>query len=223
MIHAIIAMEVVVHQVTKAFGREVVLRGVSHTFASGSRTALLGPNGSGKSTLLQVVAGVLAPTSGAVSHGLNGMALDPEAVYRHVAIAAPYLGLYEDLSLREVIGFHQRFKPLLPGIGLSELARIVYLQRDLEKPVRHFSSGMKQRLKLALAILSDTPLLLLDEPCSNLDAEAVAWYGELLSQNLGARTLLVASNRQASETALCRAVLDLERSAAGSGTGTGTG
>ena len=99
MIHAIIAMEVVLHQVTKSFGREVVLRGVSHTFASGSRTALLGPNGSGKSTLLQVIAGVLAPTSGAVTHGLKGATLDPALVYRHIVIAAPYLGLYEDLSL----------------------------------------------------------------------------------------------------------------------------
>ncbi len=211
MIHAIIAMEVVLHQVTKSFGREVVLRGVSHTFASGSRTALLGPNGSGKSTLLQVIAGVLAPTSGAVTHGLKGATLDPALVYRHIVIAAPYLGLYEDLSLREVIGFHQRFKPLLPGIGLDELAHIAYLQRDLEKPVRHFSSGMKQRLKLALAILSDTPLLLLDEPCSNLDAEAVRWYGDLLRQHIGDRTLLVASNRQAAETALCQAALDLDR------------
>ncbi|MBP6391304.1 MAG: ABC transporter ATP-binding protein [Flavobacteriales bacterium] len=204
-------MEVVLHQVTKAFGREVVLRGVSHTFASGSRTALLGPNGSGKSTLLQVIAGVLAPTSGTVSHGLNGMALDPALVYRHIVIAAPYLGLYEDLSLREVIGFHQRFKPLLPGIGLDELAHIAYLQRDLEKPVRHFSSGMKQRLKLALAILSDTPLLLLDEPCGNLDAVAIGWYGDLLRQHIGERTLLVASNSQATETALCQAALDLDR------------
>ncbi len=211
MIHAIVAMEVVLHQVTKAFGREVVLRGVSHTFASGSRTALLGPNGSGKSTLLQVIAGVLAPTSGTVSHGLNGMALDPALVYRHIVIAAPYLGLYEDLSLREVIGFHQRFKPLLPGIGLDELAHIAYLQRDLEKPVRHFSSGMKQRLKLALAILSDTPLLLLDEPCGNLDAVAIGWYGDLLRQHIGERTLLVASNSQATETALCQAALDLDR------------
>jgi len=210
VIHAIVAMEVVLHQATKSFGREHVLRGVSHTFLSGSRTALLGPNGSGKSTLLQIVAGALAPTSGIVTHRLTGETVDPEAVYRHIAISAPYLGLYEDLSLSETIGFHRRFKPLLPGIGVDELARTAYLHHDLEKPVRHFSSGMKQRLKLALAILSDTPLLLLDEPCSNLDGRAIEWYGELLRQHLGVRTLLVASNRQASETAMCQSELDLE-------------
>ena len=204
-------MEIRLQKIAKHFGREVVFQNVSLKLATGSRTAILGPNGSGKSTLLQTIGGALIPTHGSVQHNLNGMTIDQQEVYRHVSIAAPYLGLYEDLSLRQAITFHSRFKPLKAGISVSDVAAIAYLEAAMEKPVLHFSSGMKQRLKLALAILSDTPLLLLDEPASNLDAQAVAWYRELLEQHLDGRTLVVASNRQAVEHDLCTKALEMEQ------------
>ena len=204
-------MEVAFRTVTKSFGREVVIRGLDHVFAPGSRTALLGPNGSGKSTLLMLAGGALMATKGSVEHNLSGTVVPAEEMYRHVAVAAPYLGLYEDLSLSEAVDLLARFKPLNDGLKAADVARIAYLEHALEKPVRNFSSGMKQRLKLALAILSDTSLLLLDEPTSNLDAQAIAWYGDLLRQHTAGRTLLVASNRQQAEYALCEAVVEVER------------
>ena len=203
-------MEIRLADIAKHFGREVVFQGVSITLPSGSRTAILGPNGSGKSTLLQVIGGALVPTKGSIEHHVSGTMIAQDEVYRHVAIAAPYLGLYEDLSLRQAIDFHARFKPLRAGITVEELARIAYLEHALEKPVLHFSSGMKQRLKLALAILSDTPLLLLDEPASNLDAQAVEWYQRLLADHVDQRTLLVASNRQVVEHGMCSRVLEMD-------------
>ena len=196
-------MDLLLSDISKHFGREVVFKGISLSLASGSRTAILGPNGSGKSTLLQVIGGALIPTEGSIEHRLKGQVVPQEQVYRHISIAAPYLGLYEDLSLRQAVEFHARFKPLRAGLKPSDVARIAYLDQALEKPVLHFSSGMKQRLKLALAILSDTPLLLLDEPASNLDAEAIAWYRALLQEHMSGRTLLIASNRQAAEHDLC--------------------
>jgi len=202
-------MEIRLNNIAKHFGREVVFQNVDLTLASASRTAILGANGSGKSTLLQVIAGAIIPTHGTIEHRLGAKLVPQEEVYRQVAIASPYLGLYEDLSLRQTIDFHTRFKPLRAGLGVKEVARIAYLENALEKPVLHFSSGMKQRLKLALAILSDTPLLLLDEPASNLDADAVAWYRALLSEHLAERTLLVASNRQAAEHELCTSVMEM--------------
>lgn len=202
-------MRVTLSSVSKHFGREVVFRDLSHEFAAGSRTAILGPNGSGKSTLLQLVAGASIPTAGHVVHELNGKAIDAEEIYRHVSIAAPYLNLYEDLVLRETIENHARFKPLRTGITVMEVASIAYLDAAWDKPVRNFSSGMKQRLKLALAILSDTSLLLLDEPASNLDAQAVEWFQQLLKEHAANRTLVVASNRQAAETGLCDRSIDL--------------
>ncbi|MBK6627566.1 MAG: ABC transporter ATP-binding protein [Flavobacteriales bacterium] len=202
-------MEVALRSVTKRFGREVVFREVEHVFAAGSRTALLGPNGSGKSTLLQVIGGALSATSGTVLHQLDGRVIDPEAVYRQVAFATPYLGLYEDLSLRDTLAFHRRFKPFRPGLADVDVARAAYLDKELDKPVRQFSSGMKQRLKLVLAVMSDVPLLLLDEPTSNLDARGTTWSVELLQAHVEGRTLVVASNRVEAETALCTAQLDV--------------
>lgn len=196
-------MEVILTRISKSFGREAVIREVTRTLAPGSRTAILGPNGSGKSTLLQLIAGALAPASGSVTHKLNGKALPADEVYRHVSIAAPYLGLYDELTLREALGFHVRFKPLRHELRAEDVAGIAYLDAALDKPVAHFSSGMRQRLKLALAILSDTSLLLLDEPASNLDAAAGSWFRTLLAAHAEGRTLVVASNRQAAEHELC--------------------
>ncbi|MFZ1333358.1 MAG: ABC transporter ATP-binding protein [Flavobacteriales bacterium] len=202
-------MRVTLHDIAKQYGREIVFRGVELSLESGSRTAILGPNGSGKSTLLQVIAGAIIPTKGSVVHAVNGRTVPQEMVYKHVSIAAPYLGVYEDLSLRQTIAFHARFKPLRRGMTPDALAELAYLEHALEKPVSHFSSGMKQRLKLALAILSDTPLLLLDEPTSNLDAEAVAWFSKLLRDHADARTLVVASNRQKVEIEMCEGVVEV--------------
>lgn len=204
-------MRIVLEDVSKRFSHEKVFFGVDHVFEPGSRTAISGPNGSGKSTLLQVVAGALIPSAGRVVHALNGSELEQEAVYRHVSIAAPYLDLYDELSLRETIEIHGKFKPFLSGVQVDEVARIAYLGPHLEKPVLNFSSGMKQRLKLALAILSDTPLLLLDEPATNLDAEGIAWFHAMLNEYLDGRTLLVASNRQAEETFACTSLVDIGR------------
>lgn len=204
-------MQVALQGVAKQFAREKVFHGVHHVFAAGSRTALLGPNGSGKSTLLQVVAGALVPTGGTVEHTFHGQVLQQENVYRTVSIAAPYIELYEDLALCEAMAMHAHFKPFRPGLGPKDVARTAYLEPHWAKPVSNFSSGMKQRLKLALAILSDTPLLLLDEPASNLDAEGIDWFRQLLLRQLEGRTLLVASNRQAEETFACTASVEISK------------
>lgn len=205
------AMQAALEGVAKQFSREKVFRGVDHVFRPGSRTALLGPNGSGKSTLLQVVAGALVPTEGRVEHVLGGRRVHPDEVYRCVSMAAPYLGLYEDLPLCEAIAMHARFKPFRQGVAVTDVARTAFLDAHWAKPVSHFSSGMKMRLKLALAILSDTPLLLLDEPASNLDVESIAWFRKLLMDHLDGRTLIVASNRQAEETFACTESLEIGR------------
>ncbi len=204
-------MEIELDAITKEFGRERVFKNVSCLIAAGSRTAILGPNGSGKSTLLKVLAGAIVPTSGAITFRSRGKNVAEEELYRYVSIAAPYLGLYEDLSLKETLAFHARFSAFRAGLTGQEIARSAYLESAWDKPVLHFSSGMKQRLKLALAILSGTDLLLLDEPCSNLDAEAVEWYRKLLASNMEGRTLIVASNRQAVEYELCTEFIEMER------------
>jgi ABC-type multidrug transport system ATPase subunit len=203
------SMRVTLSSVSKVFGRETVIRDLSRVFEPGSRTAILGPNGSGKSTLLQLIGGFSIPTKGTVTHERDGKAIEQEYVYKHISIAAPYMSLYEELSLREAIASHRRFKTLRGNLSFEEIARTALLEKHLDKPVRDLSSGMKQRLKLALAILSDTSLLLLDEPTSNLDTNGGAWFRKLLEQNIGERTLVVASNRQAEETFACSTSLEV--------------
>ena len=115
-------------------------------------------------------------------------------MYRHLAYAAPYIELIEELSLWEALQFHLRFKPLLHEMSPDDMLELLRFTKARDKAIREFSSGMKQRLKLALAICSNTPLLLLDEPTTNLDKEGVAWYRNLID-NFGAdRLLVVASN-----------------------------
>ena len=151
----------------KRFQRDWIFRGLTHTFRPGSATAVLGPNGAGKSTLLNTISGQLLPTEGALTYALAGRAIAVEAVPRHLAYAAPYLELLEELTLLELLRFHVSFKPLRAGCTVDKLVAIMYLERARGRLVREFSSGMKQRLKLGLALYAAAPLLL----SSNVPAE----------------------------------------------------
>ncbi|MDQ2772231.1 MAG: ATP-binding cassette domain-containing protein [Bacteroidota bacterium] len=178
----------------KRYRRDWIFRGLTRTFRPGSATAVLGPNGAGKSTLLNTFSGQLLPTEGTLAFALNGRPLAVEDLPRHLAYAAPYLELLEELTLLELLRFHTRFKPLRPGVSIDQLIGIMYLEKAREQLVREFSSGMKQRLKLALALYADAPLLLLDEPTTNLDTTGTAWYLEQVRATRAGRTLLLSSN-----------------------------
>jgi ABC-type multidrug transport system ATPase subunit len=189
-------MKIELEAVSKRFRLEWVLRNVSLSFEPNRRYAVTGPNGSGKSTLLKIISGHLTPSKGQVSFALQGRPLEVSAVYQHLSFAAPYIELLEELSLLEALRFHTRFKPLAPGLNTDALVELLGFERARHKPVRNFSSGMKQRLKLALALCSNTPLLLLDEPTTNLDLEGIAWYRRLVEAYTPGRLLIIASNAE---------------------------
>jgi ABC-type multidrug transport system ATPase subunit len=175
----------------KRFQRDWIFRGLTRAFQPGSATAVLGPNGAGKSTLLNTIAGQLLPTEGTLAYSVAGRSVAVEDVPRYLAYAAPYL---EELTLLELLQFHTQFKPLQAGVTLDRLIDIMYLEKGRHQLVREFSSGMKQRLKLGLALYAAAPLLLLDEPTTNLDATGVAWYQEHAQATRVGRTLLLSSN-----------------------------
>lgn len=187
-------MRIELEQVAKRYRREWILRRVTLIIEAGKRYAIEGPNGSGKSTLLRMLSGHLSPTKGTIKHLINDRKIDPDEVYRHLAYAAPYIELIEELTLQEGLRFHARFQAFLPGLDQAAIIDLLALPGSANKPIRHFSSGMKQRLKLALAICSDTPLLLLDEPTTNLDQQGIDWYLALIDRFIGERTVVVASN-----------------------------
>ncbi len=188
-------MNISLDKLGKRYRFEWIFKNLSQELKMGTGYAILGSNGSGKSTLMQVLSGHLSPSKGKIIYTNQGTEIDKNLVYKQLSFAAPYIELIEEFTLRESIDFHWKFKKmLLPKQDL--LALLEYPKSAYNKEVKYFSSGMQQRLKLALAICSDTSLLLLDEPTITLDSNAIDWYGRLLQKYAYApnRLTIIASN-----------------------------
>ncbi len=196
----------------KRYNREWIFRHFTYTFKQGNSYAVIGPNGSGKSTLLQVISGAIHINEGSMKYEAErgrreagGGSLESggggqksevvaEAIYDHVSICAPYLEVVEEMTLKEFLNFHKGFKPFLPGIDIENIVSILGLERAANKQIRYYSSGMKQRVKLAQCVLSDVPVVLLDEPCTNLDAIGIDLYHQLINDYCKDRLVVVSSN-----------------------------
>lgn len=189
-------MKIILENIGRRFNQEWIFKSINYTFEQGQSYAILGANGSGKSTLLQVLAGSLSPSEGKITYHQNETLVDSDRVYKELALATPYLDLIEDFTLEEMIHFHFQFKKYLPGCNAEKLLETLGLQAAKNKNIRYFSSGMKQRTKLALAVFSDTPILLLDEPTANLDQQGINWYQSLLSQYSANRLIIICSNQE---------------------------
>jgi len=201
-------MQISLSDTGKRFNRDWIFRNFSYQFNSAGTYAITGPNGSGKSTLLQIIGGAITASEGSIQFVNNGKTVDIEKWHRYIAIAAPYQELIEEMTLREFLKFHQQFKPFVSGVILEDIPAIVHLSHAADKQIRYYSSGMKQRAKLAQAILSDTPVLLLDEPCTNLDEEGISLYQRLISTYTANRIVVVSSN-DVVEYGFCREVIDM--------------
>lgn len=199
-------MDILVNQVGKRYNREWIFRHLSATFSAGKYYAITGPNGSGKSTLLQVISGAVTYTEGKIDYSIAGKLMEETSVFEHIAIAAPYLELIEEMTAKEMLDFHSKFKKLV--LPIDEILSIVGLSKATNKQIRYFSSGMKQRLKLAQAFLSDTPVLFLDEPTTNLDQEGCALYHQLVNNFTKGKLVIVSSN-DPQEYNFCSEVIDI--------------
>lgn len=202
-------MQILLSDTGKRFNRDWIFRKVSYQFSSGMSYAITGPNGSGKSTLLQVIAGSIGLSEGSVTYHQN-KPIDPDKAFKHISIATPYQELIEEMTLMEFLHFHEKFKPLFKGIRIDEIIRIIGLENASDKQIRYYSSGMKQRVKLAQAIFSDTPCLLLDEPCTNFDEEGIALYLRLIADYCTKRMVIVSSNEK-QEYVFCNEIIDITK------------
>jgi ABC-type multidrug transport system ATPase subunit len=185
-------MNIQLENAGKRFNRDWIFRNFTYQFTPGEKYAITGPNGSGKSTLLQVLAGSMNTTEGNVQWGMGTAVLATENVYRHISIVAPYLEVIEEMTAKEFLEFHSVFKSLILPVG--EVLAVIGLEKTASKQIRNFSSGMKQRIKLAQAVFSDTPVLLLDEPCTNLDTAGYDLYNSLIKKYCDSRLVIVSSN-----------------------------
>lgn len=191
--------------VSKKFGNEWIFKGISITFNSPLSYAITGPNGSGKSTLLKVIAGISTPNRGEAQWKVQDNAVSVDEIYKHIAYCAPYLELPEELNLSELLQFHQRLRSLT----IEEKEFISLLQLDPTKEIRLYSSGMKQRLKLALAFYTESKILLLDEPTATLDEIWIAWYLSEIKKQLSQKLVIICSNEK-SEYSFCDNVINLQ-------------
>jgi ABC-type multidrug transport system ATPase subunit len=199
-------MKISLQNAGKRFNRDWIFRSCSLDFLPKHSYAITGPNGSGKSTLLQVIAGATLHSEGNILY-TNDTQKNIADPYLYISIAAPYLELVEEMTATEMLEFHAAFKPLTASV--TEILTAVQLEKSANKQIRYFSSGMKQRLKLAQAFFSDTPVLLLDEPTTNLDNEGIALYRHLISQQLGKKLIIISSNVEA-EYDFCEEVIKVE-------------
>ena len=188
-------MTLTAENLCKRFNREWIFRGFSFPFKPGTY-AITGPNGSGKSTLLQVLWGQMPATSGEVHYRNAGGQIPSDGIFTHLAIVAPYVDLIDELTLDELLRFHFSFKRPRNMLSVEELVDRMELGHAQNKAVGHFSSGMKQRLKLGLALLSDVPLVFLDEPTMNLDKASVGWYWEAFRGLPPETTVFIGSNNE---------------------------
>lgn len=180
----------------KRFNRDWIFRRLSYTFSAGHSYGIVGPNGSGKSTLLQLLSGSLAPSEGKIEWSIDDKAIDADRVFEKISICAPYLEVIEEMTAAEFLKFHGSFKPFLAAYTVTEILDIIGLNKAAHKQIRYYSSGMKQRVKLAQAVFSDTPVLLLDEPCTNLDETGYELYYKLIENYASDRLVVVCSNEE---------------------------
>jgi len=188
-------MEINLKNVGRRFNKEWIFKNIDASFAEGESYAILGPNGSGKSTLLSVLMGNLTPSEGEIAYQ-NPNPIPVEAVYKHISLAAPYLDLIEEFTLEETIAFHFKFKAFADGLNVAEVLSLLGLDKAQDKALKYFSSGMKQRTKLALACCTNTPILVLDEPTSNLDTQGIDWYLSLIERFAKNKMIIIGSNQE---------------------------
>lgn len=201
---------ITISEVTHRFGRTTAVDGVSLKIEAGDSVALWGTNGAGKTTLLRCVLGLLA-FQGSISVGGFDVRRRGKQARQLIGYVPQEIGLYDDLGVDEAIHFFGHLKGL-GKINISGALAHVGLDGHHHKRVRELSGGMKQRLALAIAILGDPPVLLLDEVTASLDAVGREEFVGLLERLSGSgRTLLFASHRAEEVASLARRVAFLER------------
>ena len=203
-------MNIQLENIGRRFNKEWIFKNIDFTFSNNNAYAILGSNGSGKSTFLQLLSGYLIPSEGQLHYKFQNQTIKQEQYYKHFSFCSPFLELYDEMTINEAFQFQAGLKPFQKGISITEFNQLLQLENTKDKAIKNFSSGMKQRVKLALAVLCDTPVLFLDEPCTNLDADAIQWYQTLVKDFKNDRLIFVSSNNQKEELFICNQEFRIE-------------
>lgn len=202
-------MNITLQNVGKKFNYQWIFRSINFSFDSPGHYGLLGANGSGKTTLLKIISGFLLPSEGNVSWK-QSQSIDAGNIFRYIGIASPHIELIEEFSFREILAFHQKFRNYIENHDVNSLLKLSGLNKSADKPIKYYSSGMKQRVKLILALMCDNSIILLDEPCSNLDLSSVEWYKQMVTSYAGNRIVIIGSNDKETECFSCKEFIQIQ-------------
>jgi ABC-type multidrug transport system ATPase subunit len=181
-------------KVSKRYTRHWIIRNLTLQLVANEPYALLGANGSGKSTLLKIISGFLSPSKGTVHYRIDDAKIKKGDIYKHVSFAAPYVSPLKDLTIEQMLDFMMQFKKLRNHISANRFYEALQLPINMDSRISELSSGQQQRVHLALAVMADTEILLLDEPGSYLDENSKVWFQNLLAEHLTDRLTIIASN-----------------------------
>ncbi len=188
-------IDLIVTNLKKTFNRRLVFDGLNFEIKSGEKLIITGKNGSGKSTLMKILAGVLTESAGFFQYILNDKKVDRENIYQIVGLVSPYLVLYDEFTAFENLKLFARIRNIkMSDEEINQILKKVGLFDRRNDLVRTYSSGMKQRIKYASAILHNPLVLLLDEPTSNLDLDGKNFVDELVEDFRSDGIVLVATN-----------------------------
>jgi heme exporter protein A len=183
-------------EIAKDFNRRPIFRDISFSLSSPSSLAISGKNGAGKSTLSKILAGLISSTRGSITYTLNDKQVGIEEFKHHIGFVSPYLNLYDEFTALENLQLLSRIRATTQQneTRMKDLLRLVSLWKRKDDLVGTFSSGMKQRLKYAFALLHNPIVLILDEPTSNLDDEGIEFVQRMVKQQKEEGVLIVATN-----------------------------
>lgn len=188
-------IQLIVKNLKKTFNRRLVFDKLSFEVRAGERLVITGKNGSGKSTLIKILAGVMNESSGSFEYIFDGGKIDREDIYKIIGLVSPYLVLYDEFSAFENLKLFAKIRNLkIDDDRINQILEKAGLFNRRNDLVRTYSSGMKQRVKYASAILHDPLVLLLDEPTSNLDIEGKDFVDELVQNFRKDGIVVVATN-----------------------------
>jgi len=181
-----------VEDIRKTYGHHAALKKVTFRAEAGESIVIFGPNGAGKTTLIKIIATIIRPTAGKVL--VNGLdpETDAEAIRRRIGVITHQTFLYGNLTAYENLVFYARLYDVADAeTRIREMAEVVGLSTRLEDRVATFSRGMQQRLSIARALLHRPTILLLDEPETGLDQQAITILREAMKLEAGVRRTIL--------------------------------
>ena len=187
-------MKIILNNISKKYNKKYVFKNFSYQFEN-KYYSITGSNGSGKTTLLKIILGYITPQNGNVTYYKNNSKIEDDN-FGFFSFASPYQEIIEEFTLNEIIHFHFKFLSPINKMKENEIINLLEMEEYSNIKISNFSTGMKQKVKLGLALFSECEFTLLDEPCSNLDDKGIIWYHKNIEESLKFKKIIVASNNK---------------------------